>query len=226
MSPKPRKTAVCIPYRPIDDERVANFACVKERWESFGFPVFHGDSDGDEDAMFSCSQARNRAVAQTDASVFIIADGDILLGSKEQAQTACRLALENDCYVVAFSELIVLDWEATRAVRAGADPAEQEALESAGRIWGNCFAISRTLFKRVGGFDERFIGYGHEDGAFLNACSTLGSKDRVEGVAYHLRHPAPDRSLISLEQKTQLAIRYRDADGDVEKMTTLIGERR
>jgi hypothetical protein len=216
------KAAVCIPHRGIDVHRQANLDYTVNRWTGFGLPVFYADSD---EGPFNRSQAINRAVARSKADVYVIADNDVVLETSQQAWESIEDAYTNDFYTVCFSKLNVLDWEASAAVRAGGKPQEQFVLESVRLVWSNCFAISRVLFERVGGFDERFVGYGHQDGAFLNACSTLGGKNRVNGNAYHLRHPDPDKDHMGMRGNVELAIRYRQADGDVEAMLALVGER-
>lgn len=215
-------TAVVIPHRGVNAHRDSNLACATRRWNDFGLEVFAADSDG---PLFSRAQAINRAAAKTDADVLIVADNDIMLDKPEQAVEAAELALKQNMYVVAFSELRVLDWDETLAVREGADPFEQPVLETIKLIWSNCFAITHVLFNRVGGFDERFVGCGHQDGAFLNCCSTLAGKDRVFGVAFHLRHEPPDRSHSHMHDNAELAVRYRQADGDKKAMLALMAER-
>ena len=211
--------AVLIPFRTLTG-RDENLCTSLKQWR--GWPTFFGDG-GDE--LFNRSQAINRAAARTDADVFIIHDCDILLANPQQAVDASLIAMSETSYVVAFSTLKVLDWEATHAVHKGASVTEQPVLEQVRRIWGNCFAISRTLFDQVGGFDERFRGWGAEDIAFLNACSTFGGKHRVMGDAYHLRHPEPVKDHASLTDNYALGARYAQADGDREAILALIGER-
>lgn len=214
--------AVVIPHRGDNKHRDDNLACTTRRWNGFGYEVFTADSGGPQ---FSRSQAVNRAAAKTDANVLIVADNDILLNTPRQVFEAAELALDEGVYVVAFSQLRVLDWNETFAVHGGKNPLRQSVLETANFIWGNCFAIPHSLFDRVGGFDERFVGYGHEDGAFLNCCSTLAGKERVRGTAFHLRHETPDRYHKHWSENEELAASYRQADGDVEAMFALIGKR-
>jgi predicted glycosyltransferase involved in capsule biosynthesis len=53
-------------------------------------------------------------------------------------------------------------------------------------------AVPRKLWDEVGGFDERFVGWGGEDNAFWHACTVISGAEpaRVPGYAYHLWHPA------------------------------------
>jgi len=211
--------AVLIPFRPSTG-RDENLCTTLKQWR--GWPTFFGDGD---EGLFNRAQAINRAAARTDADVFVIHDCDILLARHQQAVDAAMIALSEDSYVVCFSTLKVFDWTATYAVHNGKNPLEQPVLETVKMVWGNCFAISRTLFERVGGFDERFKGWGAEDHAFLNACSTLGNKHRVVGDAFHLRHPEPVKDHPSLHDNYVLGGRYAKADGNREAMLALIGER-
>lgn len=55
--------------------------------------------------------------------------------------------------------------------------------------------LSPELFEDVGGFDERFRGWGSEDAAFGTALHVLhGPAEVIPGVSYHLAHPRIGRS--------------------------------
>lgn len=78
-------------------------------------------------------------------------------------------------------------------------------------------AVSRSLLNEVGGFDERFVGWGGEDRAFQFACDTLaGPGERIDAMSYHLWHPsAPEKGRGTLVRKRNiaLAVRYKEAAG-------------
>lgn len=206
------RIAVCVPHRPSHSDRVRNFARVREGWDSMGVPVYTGDCEGE----WKRAHAVNAAVAQaTDADVLLISDSDILLSAPvEMTMAACAEALKHGAYVVAFTTLSYLD----------ADGVEFWVQK---KIWGGVFAIPRSLFDLVGGFDERFRGYGSEDIGFLVAASTLGGpKQRMPGLAYHLDHPEdPSRTNEASHQGNLLAERYRAADGDEQAVRALLAER-
>ena len=79
----------------------------------------------------------------------------------------------------------------------------------------------------VGGFDERFCGYGAEDKGFLVCASTLGGdKQRMSGYAYHLDHPEdPLRTSEATRQGNMLAERYEDYDGNEPAIRAMLAER-
>jgi len=218
------KVCAIIPFRPRDEDRIANLARTRQQYEALGWEVAISDHDGDP---FSRSRAINQAAAfeVADADVLFIADCDILIPDLSQLLESSRLALEGDRYVVSFSHLRVLDWPGTEKVRAGFPPDPAHEIESVSLIWGCAFAISRTLFDRVCGFDERFVGWGAEDIGFLVSASTMGGdKQRVYGEAWHLAHPTNEER-DNLGENNALASRYRGCDGDPECMRMILAER-
>jgi hypothetical protein len=55
--------------------------------------------------------------------------------------------------------------------------------------WSCCIAIPRAVFDDLGGFDERFVGWGFEDMAFQSVVCGLYGWERIDGDVYHLWHP-------------------------------------
>jgi hypothetical protein len=204
--------AVCVPHRPSHPDRIANFGRVREAWDEMDIPVYTGDCDGD----WKRAHAVNAACAQaTDADVLLISDSDILLGDPAgQTLAACEAALKHNAYTVAFTTLAYLD-------------AEGKQFWEQTLIWGGVFAIPRPLYDEVGGFDERFQGYGSEDKGFLACASTLGgTKQRMPGHAYHLDHPEdPLRTSEATKRGNRLAERYVDYDGNEEAIRAMLAER-
>ncbi|MEO7665519.1 MAG: hypothetical protein ABIU97_00620 [Dehalococcoidia bacterium] len=62
--------------------------------------------------------------------------------------------------------------------------------------WSCCVAIPRATFDDMGGFDERFSGWGFEDGAWSALARGLYAWDRIEGDIYHWWHPRSDERVI------------------------------
>jgi hypothetical protein len=206
------KIAVCVPHRPSHPDRVRNFARVRQGWDEVNLPVYTGDCEGD----WKRAYAVNAACAQaTDADVLFISDSDILLDDPVgQTTNACETALKHNAYVVAFTTLKYLDADGNEFWRQT-------------QIWGGVFAIPRSLFDDVGGFDERFRGYGAEDKGFLVCASTLGgTKQRMPGTAFHLDHPEdPLRTSEATKRGNRLAERYADYDGDEVAIRAMLAER-
>lgn len=221
------KVAACIPYRPRDEDRPLNFIATRQPYDQLGWGVFTGDHEGE---IFCRSKAINAAaklaLAHHDPDVLFIADSDVLIPDLNQLTGVAELAHRDDCYVVAFSHLYVLDREGTEQARRSrvALPTEGEhVLETLALIWGSAFAIGRACWERTGGFDERFIGYGSEDLAFLPVANALGGslKQRYYGNAWHLLHPENEER-DHYAANAQLASQYRACDGDPDGIRAIL----
>ena len=58
-----------------------------------------------------------------------------------------------------------------------------------GMFWSLCFLVSRSVFKKIGGFDDYYTGYGAEDTDFAFSARKLEIPlYLVPAVAYHQQH--------------------------------------
>src|SRR5690606_19624942 len=80
---------------------------------------------------------------------------------------------------------------ANEAHRQTKDEAKRGTLRYRGpATFGAPSVVTRNLWETVGGFDERFGGWGHEDRAFLHGAELLfGGRRRVRGGQCVLWHP-------------------------------------
>lgn len=64
-------------------------------------------------------------------------------------------------------------------------------------ISGGCFCIKKRLYQQIGGFDERFIGYGYEDSEFDLRLKEYDPSWylNVSGFALHLHHLPQDKTV-------------------------------
>jgi hypothetical protein len=87
--------------------------------------------------------------------------------------------------------------------------------------------VPRAVWDAVGGFDERFVGWGQEDVAFIHAARLLtGEVERVGGTVWHLWHgraPGRNRLLPSYKAAQQLGRRYRTCT-TADEMRALLAE--
>jgi hypothetical protein len=60
--------------------------------------------------------------------------------------------------------------------------------------WSCCIVIPRAVWDDLGGFDERFRGWGFEDMALQSIVVGLYGHERIAGDVYHLWHPIARRS--------------------------------
>lgn len=166
--------SVLIPHRPDGGERDNLYKFVVDWWSST-FPdwdVVIGRHDG---GKFNRGWALNEAArrASSDSVVFVVADGDII-PDPDTVRSAVSMALSTGKKVATFTHRADLSQLGTEAVMRG-DTAHSRS-HFVGRSTTNvssCFAISRESYEKVGGFDERFAGWGGEDNAFHATCDAL-----------------------------------------------------
>lgn len=69
-------------------------------------------------------------------------------------------------------------------------------LEYIVNIHGGVNILSAENFYRIGGYDQRFKGWGAEDDAFAHKCSALGlEKYRIDAELLHLHHVYSNRDM-------------------------------
>ncbi len=184
---------------------------VAAQWAGYGLPITTAEPDP---GPFNRSQAINRAARLAGGwDVALIIDLDVLI-SIGQIVSAIEHTHATGRAVVAFDTLRLIDRPRTARIHDGAPLRPVDGTPVDGHV--SCaVAVTRDLWETVGGFDERFVGWGAEDRAFWAACKTLaGPGHRIPGPAYHLWHPySPerDRRAPGWTANVILADRYRMA---------------
>jgi GT2 family glycosyltransferase len=74
--------------------------------------------------------------------------------------------------------------------------------------WGGNWALPRSLFLKVGGFDEHFSGWGYEDVAFANrlVLADIPQAFAVDVWGEHQVHPDPEDAAIAARNRSQIGI--------------------
>ena len=122
-------------------------------------------------------------------------DGDLICPGLPEAVASCRVGAP---VVRAFDKVIDLDAAASAAVRAAPhQPAGLAGTERATQgeyapLCGGLVLFQRALFQLLGGWDERFLGWGGEDDAMSVKVARAGVPARlVNRPALHLHHRRP-----------------------------------
>lgn len=183
-------TIVIVPYRADNGHRDRLWTFVRENyWVNQPYEIVIGHHT---DGLFNRSRAINQA-ADRDWDVAIIADADTWVPAKQLHQ-ALLTANITKSLVAAFDTVVELSQPCTdKLLRGNATLAGNfEATTVRTRdmeTQSSMLVINRALFDQVGGFDERFQGWGGEDSAFWKACTLhAGQPHRITGNAYHLWH--------------------------------------
>ena len=218
------KAVILVPFRTDNAEREANWNNVRENLAVVGIPIVEGNNTG---RVFEGARARNIASDQAGHwDVALFCDADILV-PRQQIEAALARSYLTGAYVVAYSHLHYLTRRGTNQRLKGTYPNDCDSDEAVGLTWECAFAVRRDVWDQVGGFDERFCGYGGQVAAFFYAYATFGGRSRINGNAFHLDHPLVDRSKEAhFEENKQLAEHYRAAVDDIDAMREILRERR
>ena len=224
------KVSILMAYQPDHGPRDVIFRWVKQFYQNtmphveicIGQPTY---------PLFNRAQGLNLAAKQATRDIFVIADGDVLFAPATILE-AIQL-LKHHAWVVPFhnrkiinlskqntEELLRSEPKLPLQVKLREYDIESQIPFFAGKL----NVITRKNFNRVGGFDERFIGYGREDDAFALAVNTLcGFMKRMDRMVFHLWHP--HGGAIS-KRNENLRRLYLEAYGDPQKMYQLIQARK
>jgi len=225
------------PLYPILVPRRADGGWRDQLWEHChprlpAVPIIEGESP---DGPFNRSAAINDASrAAGDWTVAVIVDGDVILPAGN-IDRAVELAHTSEQLTFAYTRRRNLDMNITRKMLQGWPVTIDGHVRTDLPLWpesmtcSSCLAVPRHLWDAVGGFDERFQGWGWDDVAFHRACHTIGGgQQAVEGDLLHLWHSRPVERNNTAEPQFQanktLGQRYKDALGDPEAITALLSE--
>ncbi|MCU1500578.1 MAG: hypothetical protein JWM47_4531 [Acidimicrobiales bacterium] len=201
---------IVVPRRPDGGWRDRLWEYCRAYWaEQLPWPIEEGHHD---QGPFSRAAAINRG-AQGDWDVLVILDGDII-GDPQLVREAVDVAAKTGQLVLPYHRRRLLGRGGTRRIvlRGYEGPWESFVSVDEGRKhYSSIVCVPRALWDHVGGFDERYEGWGGEDDAFHAACKVIGGGfERLRGDVWHLWHPPSDhRSWDDPLYKQALALTQR-----------------
>jgi hypothetical protein len=194
-------------------------------------PIYEGHH---EVGPFNRSAAINMASELADRDgrwdVAVIIDSDTVSNP-----IAIRVAVEHAArtggLAVAHSHRHMLSERGTQAILNG-DRGDWKRARMIRRTYTDsvscAVAVARRTWDLVGGFDERFVGWGYEDTGFHIACETMTgmSIHVVPGDCFHLWHPLSieaSRHTITFQRNQSLKRRYEGVRWNQERLRRLLG---
>lgn len=105
--------------------------------------------------------------------------------------------------------------DAPHPARPAPAPGEVELGGSHDLFWSLSFALTGTLWERIGGFHEGYVGYGGEDTDFAWAARAAGIELAWVGGAraYHQHHPVEDPPVRHLDDILRNGALFRERWG-------------
>ena len=224
--------SVVIPFRSDGPERNALYRWCLARWDAL-HPEAEIITTHDDriDGPFCRSRAVNRGAEMASGDVLVIADADIAVRHGQVAAGLERLDA-GATWVLPYRRMVHLTGSWTLAVLAASpwfdlpDRVHAEAVrfQSTASVCGMVM-IRRDDYRAIGGNDERFMSWGHEDVAFaMKADTLLGDVHRTDGDVVHLYHDlrADRKTDTHARANRDLGRQYERAAGDPEAMTALV----
>ena len=190
-----------VPRRRDSGERDKLWKFCRHKLEQ-QFPdwmVYEGHHDH---GLFNRSMAINRASRLAgDWDVAIIIDSDVLLDRNLLAESV-RLAVETGRFVMPFNVRKDLSRDGTTRVISGYRGSWQSFVHKVyDDMCSMAVVVGRPLWDMVGGFDEKFRGWGFEDNSFAAACETFSGQPilKLKGEAWHLWHPTAKEGTVGTQ---------------------------
>lgn len=225
--------SVLIPYREDGGRRDQIFEWILDR-----YAALMPDADicigmDRKNHEFNRSAARNDAFEQADRRFLLIADADTI-PEPDAITEGIQMILNGAPWVIPYGTYYNLSEEKSNEIlRSEPESAivfEDKDCEHIINSTAGMLLMERSVFAWMGGYDERFIGWGYEDNAFQVALDTLlGPHQRVEsGRAIHLWHPAPETNRFKqpmIQHNRELYMHYMKQRGKPDRMRACMGKR-
>lgn len=188
-----KNVSVIIPISINDKERVRPFKWVKGFYEKM-LPDVEICIGVSNEKPFSKAKAVNEAVKKSKGDILVITDADIFYDPLLLER--CIKELESHPWIIPYNEILNIHRKSTSDLLE-VEPqwpipinVETRQRTHGPRLRGGVNIVPRKHFEAVGGFDERFVGWGAEDDAFAATLKHLcGRYKRMDGTIYHLWHP-------------------------------------
>ena len=176
------RAAICVPWRGGKASRERLWDMLRPHYEAMPWPVYLGDSQ--PDLPFNRSQARNEAAAKAradiDPDVYLFVDADTFI-REDALMLAATFAHANRGAAFAATTFLSMN------PNTGETEDRRTVISLPYMPSGN-IAISREALDRVGGWDERFDGWGWEDGALAMLLYHTGPLVNMPGTMVTFEH--------------------------------------
>lgn len=183
---------ILVPRRRDDGPRDEIWdGIMREYWYDANLYEGYHETDG----PFNRSAAINTAADLAgDWDVAVIADADSVLADMGKLWGATALAMKTQQLVIPHSRWVNIDQDETEEFLETTKPIVRwkKTRTIYSLTLSSILVVPRSVWDTVNGFDERFVGWGWEDTAFMYAVDHMTPGHiRLEGDVYHLAHERP-----------------------------------
>lgn len=184
--------SIIVPYKPDSDYRVKNWDWIKQRYNKLMPDAEICIGECDYEPYNKCF-AINSAVKKATRDILLIIDADIIIDI--QNISIGMYLMKMHPFVYPYNGLVKLSKNLTDVVLEEKNynldniTLDKNCERYKTPINSICL-ITKELFEKSGGFDERFVGWGFEDVAFFKSASFINNGSyRMQGPPiYHLYH--------------------------------------
>lgn len=189
------RVVIAVPRRAGIADRDRLWDYCRNHWEAEhpDWQIIEGESP---DGPFNRSAAINDAASRIegDWDVILVVDADVI-ATPAQVVAAVERANETNRLTFAYTKYHALSETFTAQVLKGDRGDWNRGVRARMTTHASSIiAVPRPLWERVGGFDDRCEGWGHDDTIFAHVCRVMGGGcERIPGVVWHLFHkPSPE----------------------------------
>ena len=222
------KISALIPYKADNGRRDEIWSCVRKRYHDL-MPQIELCLGFDDQELFCKAKAVNEAALKASGEIFMVVDSDVVFNLDLVTKILALIDLHP--WLIPYRYGWRLTPEITDSWLVQGIPSiiqinETNTLINTTNQGAMINVMRRSCFEAVGGFDERYLGWGGEDEAFAMSLDTIcGRHFRMNEAIYHMWHqPAPILPEF-YDKNLALHNRYCKANGNAPKMQKLINKR-
>lgn len=187
--------SLILPFATVDPRRQQIFDWVLERWHRL-FPDWEIIVGSDDEEPFNRSRARNNAFLVSTGDLIIVSDADTITTPQNIQQAVDLIEGLNRPWVVAHDIYYSLTESFTDRLLREEPDMDLGDMQSWTSNWrmvnkseAGVLVMPREAYEAVGGYDERYKGWGYEDNAFCHKLDRIwGKHARTQGPMLHLWH--------------------------------------